>query len=53
MKFKDAKKLHHEDEVLIKKTGEILTVIEVKHEQPKQVNVLLSDGLWYSHKDIK
>lgn len=52
MRFKDAKKLHNEDEVLIKKTGEILTVIEVMHE-PKQVNVLLSDGLWYNHKDVK
>lgn len=60
MKYKDAIKLHNEDEVIIKKTGEIRTVIETI-VTPKEhttnnipcVDILLDDGNWYGYKEVK
>lgn len=59
MKRRDAMKLHNEDEVIVKKTGQVLRVIEScghlldKHGNPTVINLLLDDGLWYTHKEIK
>ena len=59
MKRRDAVKLHNEDEVIIKKTGQILRVIEAcwhlldKHGNPRVINLLLDDGNWYNHKEVK
>lgn len=52
MKFQKAKKLHNEDEVTIKKTKQILTVVETIVTD-KTVIVLCDDGNEYHHKDIK
>ena len=59
MKRRDAVKLHNEDEVIVKKTGQVLRVIEScwhlldKHGNPRVINLLLNDGKWYNHKDVK
>ena len=59
MKRRDAMKLHNEDEVIVKKTGLVLRVIESywhlldKHGNPRVINLLLDDGLWYTHKEVK
>lgn len=52
MKKSDAKKLHNEDEVIVKKTGEVLRVVD-SHLNSKRVYLLLSDGNYYNHKEIK
>ena len=58
MKLKNAMKLHNEDEVTIKKTRQILRVIESrwplldKHGDPRIINLLLDDGNWYNHKEV-
>ena len=52
MKRGDAMKLHNEDEVIVKKTGQVLRVIET-HLHPKVLYLLLSDGNWYNNKEIK
>ena len=59
MKLKDAMKLHNEDEVTVKKTGTILRVIEkecfTKEESATgsgYVNLYLTDGQWYTHKEV-
>ena len=59
MKRRDAMKLHNEDEVIVKKTGQVLRVIESlglnldRHGNPRVINLLLDDGLWYTHKEVK
>lgn len=51
-------KLHNEDEVIVKKTGHVLRVIEScwhlldKHGNPRVINLLMNDGNWYNHKDV-
>lgn len=60
MKYKDAIKLHNEDEVIIKKTGEVRSVVEII-VTPKEhttnnipcVDILLDDGDWYGYKEVK
>lgn len=52
MRYQDAKKLHNEDEIIIKKTGKVLSVITVE-VLPKHVNVLCTDGHVYHHTEIK
>lgn len=52
MKLKDAMKLHNEDEVIVKRTGEILHVVE-SHLNQKIVYLLLDDGEWYDHKEVR
>ena len=52
MKKDDARKLHNEDEVIVKKTGQILRVVE-KYPHPKLIYLLLSDGYWYNNKEVK
>lgn len=59
MRIRDAKKLHNEDEVIVKSTGQVLRVIESCHHlldkngYPKVINLLLTDGRRYNHKEIK
>lgn len=54
MQYRYAKKLHNEDEVTIKKTGEIRTVIEtVDYFKEKFVLITLNDGNTYHHTEIK
>lgn len=59
MKRRDAMKLHNEDEVIVKKTGQVLRVIKAwevnldKHGNPRVISLLLDDGLWYTHKEVK
>ena len=52
MTFTNAKKLHNEDEVTIKKTGVILTVISTEVKE-KTVTILCDDGNEYHHREIK
>lgn len=61
MKFVDAKKLHNEDEVILKRTNEILTVLNA-YETTNNVNKpqitieAISSNLGYitvTHKDIR
>ena len=59
MFLQDALALHNGDEVKVKKTGEILHVIEIEIT-PKEhtsnnmtcVDVYLLDGNWYGYKEI-
>jgi len=59
MKRGDAMKLHNEDEVIVKKTGQVLRVIKAwglnldKHRNPSVIALLLDDGIWYTHKEVK
>ena len=59
MKVKEAMKLHNEDEVVVKKTGKVMHVLETQiipvsesQNGRARVNVLLSDGNWYRHTEI-
>lgn len=59
MKLQDALKLHNEDEVTVKKTKQVMRVVEVEIT-PKEyttnnmtcVDVMLEDGNWYGYKEI-
>lgn len=54
MQYRYAKTLHNEDEVTIKKTGEIRRVVEVQvFPDEKSVNITLDDGNEYIHTEIK
>ena len=57
MKLKEAIELHNEDEVIVKKTGCAMYVIETEAEYEngkiKRINIMLEDGNWYGHKEIK
>ena len=60
MKLRDALKLHNEDEVTIKRSGTVHRVIKVC-DIPKEmtnnfkpaVDILLDDGNWYEHRELK
>ena len=52
MTFANAKNLHNEDEVTIKETGVILSVISTEIKE-KTVSILCNDGNEYHHKEIK
>ena len=59
MKLQDALKLHNEDEVTVKKTKQVMRVVEIE-VTPKErttnnmtcVDVMLEDGNWYGYKEI-
>lgn len=51
MTYRNAKKLHNEDEVTEKKTGRILSVISVEFDK-KDVFVECSNGVTYHHTAI-
>lgn len=52
MRYVEAKQLHNEDEVTVKGTGRILSVISTR-VLDKAVLVLCSDGNTYHHCDVK
>ena len=52
MTYKKAYTLHNEDEVTVKETGEILTVIDIE-VNGKNVLVECDDGNVYHHRDIE
>lgn len=61
MTLKNALQLHNGDEVTVKKTDCIMTVVQIKYV-PKDpsygrindnLSVFLEDGCWYDHKEIK
>lgn len=51
MKFRNAKKLHNEDEVVIKDTRCVQRVVEIEVEG-KDVFVRCDDGILYHHTAI-
>lgn len=52
MTYRNAKKLHNEDEVAIKETGCVLTVVNTTVNE-KSVIIECEDGNVYHHKDVK
>ena len=59
MRLRDAKKLHSGDEVTVKRTKEILRVIETEYISAQDMSngvpglsVFLEDGIWYGYKEI-
>lgn len=53
MKFVDAKKLHDEDEVIVKKTGCVLHVLGDVEVDGKDVFIPCDDGKLYHHTAVK
>jgi hypothetical protein len=55
MKYRYAKQLHNGDEVTIKETGAVLTVVEAYKPEPTKntIIVLCDDGNEYHHRDIR
>lgn len=52
MTYREAKKLHNGDEVIIKKTSEVVTVIE-NHIFAKRTELLCNNGNIYYHNEVK
>lgn len=52
MTYKNARKLHNEDEIIVKETGESLYVISTEINE-KNVIIFCNNGEYYYHKDIK
>ena len=59
MKLRDALKLHNEDEVTVKKTKQVMKVVEIEVTPKKHtasnttcVDIMLEDGNWYGHEEI-
>lgn len=59
MRLRDAKKLHSGDEVTVKRSKEILRVIETEFISASEMSngvsglsVFLEDGNWYGYKEI-
>lgn len=54
MRYKDAVTLHNEDEVTVKRSKATMQVVEIEVvEEVKCVSVLLTDGNWYWHAEIR
>lgn len=55
MKYRYAKQLHNGDEVTIKETGAVLTVVEAYKPEPTKntIIVLCDDGNEYHHRDVR
>lgn len=53
MTFRDAKKLHNEDEVTVKSTGKLLKVLGDVEIDGKDAFIRCTDGNLYHHKAIK
>lgn len=54
MTFKNAKKLHNEDEVTIKETNTVVTVLDAYiDESGKHVLIKCDDGNTYYHDEIQ
>lgn len=55
MTYKVAKRLHNEDEITIKETGKIVSVLQT-YEDPNARNIVFiecDDGNVYHHRDVK
>ena len=59
MKYEHARNLHNEDQVIVRKTGQVLMVVETRLVAPEKtagqapsVQVMLDDGNWYHHREI-
>ena len=53
MTYRNAKRLHNEDEVLIKEEGIYRYVISTEvDEEHKRVIILCDDGNYYHHRDV-
>ena len=52
MRYRDAKKLHREDEVVRKSDGRSLYVVEVEIPNGKNVLIMCDDGNTYHHTEI-
>ena len=59
MRYDDARRLHNEDQVIVRKTGQVLMVVETRLVAPEKtaglapaVQVMLDDGNWYHHREI-
>lgn len=55
MRFRDAKRLHNEDEVIVKETGRVACVLNawVPDESPKVVLIECDDGNTYTHSELR
>ena len=54
MKFRDAKRLHNEDEVTVKETNEVVTVLQsYQSENGKHIIVECDDGNTYYNDEIR
>lgn len=59
MRYDDARRLHNEDQVIVRKTKQVLMVVETRLVAPEKtaglapaVQVMLDDGNWYHHREI-
>ena len=59
MNYRNARKLHNGDEVILKETGEVLTVISAYEQRPmnmvnrKNIFIECNDGNTYHHTDVR
>jgi hypothetical protein len=54
MRYTDAKKLHNDDEVMVKGTDKSLYVVEIEHDaESKDVFIRCDDGILYHHTALK
>lgn len=54
MTFNNAKKLHNEDEVTIKETGEVMTVLQAySSENGKRIILECDDGNVYYNDEVR
>lgn len=52
MKYVYAKGLHKGDEIFLKRTGELLSIISIEKNDGKNILIRCSDGNVYGHKEI-
>ena len=59
MKYTEAKSLHKGDKVFVRKTKQVLMIVEIETLSPEEsangipgVSVRLDDGNWYGYKEI-
>ena len=52
MKYRNAKRLHNEDEVTVKKTKRIMRVITTEDILSKDIYIMLEDGNYYHHSEV-
>ena len=54
MSYGQAKKLHKDDEVTIKRTGCVMRVVYTEVQLGrKNVNIMCEDGNWYHHREVR
>ena len=52
MNYRDASHLYHGDEVTLKRTGEVLTVLEIQVEG-RNIYIQCSNGCVYQHQEVR